>query len=73
MVTLTRKQAGNSWQIETSAVAKGLELLWNKGIIVAEDSKKAVHQGEIKAASTMEELALSPEGMATVPEVADWW
>ncbi|KAL3693074.1 hypothetical protein R1sor_006725 [Riccia sorocarpa] len=36
MVTLTRKEAGGSWHIETAAVAKGIELLRANGVNIAE-------------------------------------
>ncbi|KAL3695327.1 hypothetical protein R1sor_009403 [Riccia sorocarpa] len=36
MVTLTRKEAGGSWHIETAAIAKGIQALREKGVNIAE-------------------------------------
>ncbi|KAL3680892.1 hypothetical protein R1sor_023848 [Riccia sorocarpa] len=36
MITLTRREAGNSWRIETAAISKGIELLRDRGITIAE-------------------------------------
>ncbi|KAL3675849.1 hypothetical protein R1sor_025797 [Riccia sorocarpa] len=36
MVTLTRKEAGESWHIETAAIAKGIQALREQGVNIAE-------------------------------------